>query len=302
MDTVIAKNRAIRKRTHSTAKTEPTDISAALAEVGIVDHPRLAATATVIRLEPGLYALEIGETAALPGRLPGAALPVIQVSAPPGEEAGCVEIIGASGDAASWIGHDGGTVVVKSPPGGGSVWVTAFSDPKDVPDPPRVEPHPIDRWRSNGSAPEPLAVVTEPEEIRTEIVLHVERLGDRRFPGRGWVGSRGRKLRIEAFSIRPIEDLAAGDIEIKGLGPHGRETPWVGGAKLCGTRGQRLPLTGFAVRLAPHLGHRFDVAYEGAFFESGIAGPFRNGEFCIPPLADDPLEAINVRVIRRAGQ
>jgi hypothetical protein len=56
------------------------------------------------------------------------------------------------------------------------------------------------------------------------------------------------------------------------------------------------------VRLAPHLGHRFDVAYEGAFFESGIAGPFRNGELCIPRLADDPLEAINVRVIRRAGQ
>ena len=57
-----------------------------------------------------------------------------------------------------------------------------------------------------------------------------------------------------------------------------------------------------AVRLAPHANHRFDVHYEGAFFESGIAGPFRNGELCIPPLADDPLEAINVRVMRRAGQ
>ena len=69
-----------------------------------------------------------------------------------------------------------------------------------------------------------------------------------------------------------------------------------------GTRGQRLPLTGFAVRLAPQVSHRFDVLYEGAFFESGIAGPFRNGELCLPPLADDPLEAINVRVIRRSGQ
>ena len=299
---VIAKNRATRKRTHSTAKIGPTEVRGILAEARIVDHPRLAATATVIRLEPGLYALEIAGTPDLPGRISNRALPVIQVSAPPGGQAGCVEIIGASGDAAQWIGHGGGTVVVKSPPGGGSVWVTAFGDPEDALVPPRVAPHPIDRWRSNGAAPEPSGLVAEPEEIRTEIVLHVERLGDRRFAGLGWVGSRGRKLRIEAFSIRPIEGLAASDIEIKGLGPHGRETQWVGGAKLCGTRGQRLPLTGFAVRLAPHLGHRFDVAYEGAFFESGIAGPFRNGELCIPPLADDPLEAINVRVMRRAGR
>ena len=299
---MIAKNRATRKRTHSTAKIGPTEVRGILAEAGIVDHPRLAATATVIRLEPGLYALEIAGTPDLPGRISNRALPVIQVSAPPGGQAGCVEIIGASGDAAQWIGHGGGTVVVKSPPGGGSVWVTAFGDPDDAPTPPWVEPHPIDRWSSNGAAPEPLGVITEPEEIRTDIVLHVERLGDRRFAGQGWVGNRGRKLRIEAFSIRPIEGLAANDIEVKGLGPHGRETPWVGGARLCGTRGQRLPLTGFAVRLSPHLGHRFDVAYEGAFFESGIVGPFRNGELCIPPLADDPLEAINVRVTRRAGQ
>jgi hypothetical protein len=293
-DTVIAKNRATRKRTHATATMEPNET--------IRDRPRLAATATVIWLEPGLYALEIAGTPALSGRISDTALPVMQVSAPPGGEAGGVEIIGASGDAGSWIGHDGGTVVVKSPPGGGSVWVTAFGDREDALIPPRVEPHPIDRWRANGSAPEPPGVATAPEEIRTEIVLHVERLGDRRYSGQGWVGGRGRKLRIEAFSIRPIEELAENDIEIKGLGPHGRETPWVGSARLCGTRGQRLPLTGFAVRLAPHLGHRFDVAYEGAFFESGIAGPFRNGELCIPPLADDPLEAINVRVIRRPGQ
>jgi hypothetical protein len=226
MDTVIAKNRATRKRTHSTTKTEPTELDEVLAQAGLVDHPRLAAAATVVRLEPGLYALEIEGTPTLPGRISDAALPVIQISVPPRGQGGAVEIIGASGDAASWIRHDGGTVVVKSPPSGGSVWVTAFGDPEDAPDPPRVEPHPIDRWRSNGSAPEPLDVITEPEEIRTEIVLHVERLGDRRFAGRGWVGSRGRKLRIEAFSIRPIEGLAASDIEIKGLGrmagrPHG---------------------------------------------------------------------------------
>jgi len=43
------------------------------------------------------------------------------------------------------------------------------------------------------------------------------------------------------------------------------------------------------------------VIYEGAFFESGLAGPYRNGARCIPAIADDPLEAINVRVIRHAA-
>jgi hypothetical protein len=91
----------------------------------------------------------------------------------------------------------------------------------------------------------------------------------------------------------------ARDIEFKALGPNRRQTPWVTDAKLCGTRGQGLPLTGFAVRMAPHVGERFDVVYQGAFFESGIVGPHRNGELCVAPLADDPLEALNLRITRR---
>ena len=125
----------------------------------------------------------------------------------------------------------------------------------------------------------------------------MERLGDRRFPGEGWAGNRGKKLRIEAFSIRPVDTLLARDIEFKALGPKGRQTPWVTDAKLCGTRGQGLPLTGFAIRLAPHVAERFEVVYQGSFFESGIVGPHRDGELCIPPITDDPLEAINVRLI-----
>src|SRR6266404_395265 len=106
-----------------------------------------------------------------------------------------------------------------------------------------------------------LLIGRTPEEILTEVVLHIERLGDRRFPSEGWIGNRGKKLRIEAFSIRPIDTLVARDIEFKALGPDRRQTPWVTDAKLCGTRGQGLALTGFAVRLVPHVGERFDVVY-----------------------------------------
>ena len=300
--TVTEKSRARPKKPAQwAAENAPSKATAKALAARTLGHPHLAAVVSV-RLDQGLYALEIGGTPALPGQISGLALPAIQVSAPPSGQNPCVEIIGTSGDVASWIGHDGGTVVVKSPAGGGEVWVTAYGLAEHAVVPPHVEVRRLDHPRSNGAAPGSLSIVTEPDEIGTEIVLHVERLGDRSFPGRGWVGNRGRKLRIEAFSIRPADTLAARDIEFKALGPNGRQTPWVTDAKLCGTRGQGVPLTGFAIRLAPHVGDRFDVIYEGAFFESGVVGPNRNGALCIPAIADDPLEAINVRVIRRAAQ
>ena len=302
-NTVTEKSRAISKKpAQRAAETAPSKATAKALAARTLEYPHLAASASIVRLEEGLYVLDISATPGLPGRRSGVGLPAIHLSAPPPGPSRSVEIIGTSGDAATWIGHDGGTVVVKSPPGGGDLWVTAYGPPNTAALVPLIEPRRLDRPPSNGAAPPSLdVVVVEPDEIRTEIVLHVERLGDRRFSGQGWIGNRGRKLRIEAFSIRPTDTLAVGDIEIKGLGPSGRETPWVSDGKLCGTRGQHLPLTGFAVRLAPHVDDRFDVLYEGAFFESGVA-PYRNGALCIPAIADDPLEAINVRVIRRAPQ
>jgi hypothetical protein len=60
-----------------------------------------------------------------------------------------------------------------------------------------------------------------------------------------------------------------------------------------------LPLIGFAVRLASHLADRFEVTYQGSFFMSGISGVHRNGEPCRSTTGDDPLEAINIRLVER---
>jgi hypothetical protein len=134
-----------------------------------------------------------------------------------------------------------------------------------------------------------------------QISLHIERQGDRNFPGRGWVGNLGRRMRIEAFSISPQSMLTSDDIEYKAFGPGGRETQWTTGRKLCGSRGRGLPLTGFAVRALPHIREQFDIIYQGAFFDSGITEPCRNGEPCRPARVDDVLEAINLRVVERGG-
>jgi hypothetical protein len=258
------------------------------------------AYATLLWLEQGLYALEVGETSCPTEEFSGLRLPLIQLAVPPGGREQQVKMLGSSRDDEAWFGREGGTVIVKAPSDGGHVFVTAYSLPGQAVRVPRLQARRIDGRRSNGTGSSGL--LDEIEEVRTELVLHVERLGDKRFPGQGWVGNRGKRLRIEAFSIHPTEVLAARDIEFKALGPKGRQTPWVTDAKLCGTRGQGLPLTGFAVRLAPRIADRFDAVYQGAFFESGVVGPFRNGELCIAPIADDPLEAINLQLTRRVSQ
>ena len=280
-----------------TSRFEPTD---AMPETTLARSDQPSAVANLVALEQGLYALEIGANPGMLGQVSSLQVPAVHVSALRNERERSAEIIGTSGRGDGWLDREGGTVIVKSPAGGAHVLLTVYGLPAQAVSVPDIQVRRLDRPRSNGAAPRSPDPADEPAEIRSEIVLHVERLGDRRFPGEGWAGNRGKKLRIEAFSIRPVDTLLARDIEFKALGPKGRQTPWVTDAKLCGTRGQGLPLTGFAIRLAPHIAERFDVVYQGAFFESGVVGPHRNGELCISPISDDPLEAINVRLIRRS--
>jgi hypothetical protein len=285
-------------QTTSDMPTRPSAFAEAVSTIPAQNHDQLSSVATLIPLDHGLYALTIGETACSQDEMSGVRVPIIQVSAPPACDGSYVEIVG-TGQRETWLGHEGGAVIVRSPPAGGHVLVTAYGLSAQIVPVPQIELQRLDRLRSNGSAPAAAEPTDEPVEIRTEIVLHVERLGDQRFSGQGWVGNRGKRLRIEAFSIRPVETLAARDIEFMALGPKRRQTPWVTDAKLCGTRGRGMPLTGFAIRLAPHARDQFDIVYQGAFFDSGIVGPYRNGELCIPPVGDDSLEAINVRLMRR---
>lgn len=275
------------------------------AKVPAKDDGEIGTHGRLITLEEGIHALSFAPVAAAGGAA-GVKFPAIHVCAPPSDDFDLVEIVTGSGDLPEWCDAGGGVVVVKAPDGGGVVMVTTFG--------PGTATVGVDvdvRRLGPGAPPPPAravpaAAATAPssspsDPLRSEIVLHIEREGDRRFESVGWAGTRGQRRRVEAFSVRPLEALAPGDLQYKAFGPNGRETPWVTDAKLCGTRGRGLPLTGFAVRLAPHLREQFDVVYEGAFFESGVTGTMRNGEPCVPTIKDDPLEAINLRVVPHGG-
>jgi hypothetical protein len=70
---------------------------------------------------------------------------------------------------------------------------------------------------------------------------------------------------------------------------------------MCGTKGMAVPLVGFAVRLKPSTAAAaFDCEYSG-YFQSGVTvGPLRNGAPCRSTVATDPLEGIQIRLVRRA--
>lgn len=138
-------------------------------------------------------------------------------------------------------------------------------------------------------------------ELGTEILLYTPELGDRRFVEPGWAGNPGSRRHIEAISIRPREELEPSAIEFRVFAAEGRATAWVSNGNYAGTRDRQLPLTGFAARPTADLGDRFDVVYEGCFFDGGVVGPKRNGDSCTSPVPDDPLEAVRVSIVERRG-
>jgi hypothetical protein len=281
--------------------------------------PVAVSTVRMLRVDEGLYALRIGTIAGNLGEIAGMVTPVAQVSAPFAEEGDGVEIIASFPRRGAWFDKEGGTAILRSPSAGGLVIVTVYGGAEQQPgelslDLQRLdatEDQPDEEPEEEVEQPEPTVapptraatpVAAEARDVPIEILLHIERAGDRLFPGRGWVGALGRRMRIEAFSIRPLEGLAPSDIEMKAFLPNGGETPWVPGGVLCGTRGRGLPLTGFAVRVVPQRAERFEVVYQGSFFAEGISQMHQNGAPCRAPTADDPLEAINVRLIDRAAE
>jgi hypothetical protein len=286
-----------------TRRTETKATGRSGVERGAVGSWDIEGRARSVHVDAGLHALIIGKIPASRDKLAGVPLPLTQVMPLMGEGAS-VAIVSNSGGDGSWLGAGGGTLVLKAVGGGGKIFVTTYGVTDDSALP-GVQLVNLDRLAHAqvlpAAAVAPEAPASQGREISRELLLHIERQGDRRFAAAGWAGNPGERLRIEGFAIRPLESVAPGHIEYMAFGPGGRPTPWVSDARLCGTRGRGLAITGFAVRLAPPLRERFDVEYEGYFFDSGPRGPQRNGEPCLPSVGDDPLGAIRLRVVERPG-
>ncbi len=196
----------------------------------------------------------------------------------------------------------GGSVLIQAPPQGADLVIIACEPGRALLDRRGQAVSELDPSVTRPALTSAATPLPPRRTVALQVLLHIERTGDRRLTAEGWLGSMGQKLRLEAFGILPLEGLVPDEVEYRGYGPNGRETPWVSGGRWCGSRGRGLPLTGFAIRLSSHQESRFSLEYSGAFFTSGICGPVCNGSPCIGRIADDPLEAINLRLFERPDQ
>jgi hypothetical protein len=258
--------------------------------------------ARLVPLDPGLYAFSL--TAETAWREPGAglALPLVQLCAAPRQD-GAVEITDSFGRAGSWLGGCHTVLFVKSPAGGGAALVTGYlaRDPDTAPlelDIRRVAPPgpPVMTLRMGGAG----VAERSPEGAGLDIVAHIRGRGDVRFLDTTWVGRLGPGLWIEGFTVQLHSRLTGVAIEYKGLTANGTETPWIETGDFCGTRGQGLPLIGFAVRQKTVPGGApIDCEYTGYFQSGAIAGPTRNGAPCRSATERDALEGMQLRVTPR---
>jgi GT2 family glycosyltransferase len=285
----------------------------------------MSASVQVLPLPAGLYLFSV--KAASPTSAPATGeltLPAVHVGLGPGVRSEQVEFIAGPSTHGAWLFAEGDLLVTKINGTGATLVMTSVRAPggdvlsikverldarNTTPDE-RVPRSDVDESTSvpkptrTGKLParNPGKPAVDRSRLPVLIGAHIRSRGDMTFADAPWAGRVAPGLWIEAFSVRPLELLGAQDIEYKGLTGSGFETPWLSDEKVCGTKGMAVPLVGFAVRLkesATTAG--YNCEYSG-YFQSGVTiGPLRNGAPCRSTVANDPLEGIQVRVIKRSA-
>ncbi|MTK11808.1 MAG: hypothetical protein F8N39_06890 [Clostridiaceae bacterium] len=273
--------------------------------------PDLAASAKQFSLAPGLYAVTIGDAADRTSVTDGVALPITNVQVLGWEKMPGSRVF-ATGAEPGWAGPRGGTIVIQILPPGGRVLMTTYRPSGEAPIPLSVKIAPLGHpavlpgCESQGAVAAAGSDRTTPESdvgnhpsgtsfgVTTRITLALREIGEIDYSGDDWAGEKSGTSIVEAFSVMPLNGVDDTDLEYKAFGPNGLETPWVRGARLCGSRGRGIALTGFAVRVSPRLQGKFDVVYQGAFTNSGHSAPHRNGEPCKGTDPGDCLEGVRI--------
>ena len=286
---------------------------------GIAQQP-LTASVQALVLPKGLYAFSV--KSADPeqvAELGGLLLPAMHIGVGPNIPAHGIQFLSGRDDDAHWLYASGDMLVAKIVEQPVTLFLTSVRasgiEPLDVEIErldgrveTRAEAEPVAAPEPVPS-PAPMPIADQP--ARLQISAHISNRGDVVFIDTDWVGRLGRGMSIEAFSVLPLDQLAAADIEYKGLTGAGFESPWLSNGEPCGTRGMGIPLVGFAVRLKPDAAASgYDCLYHGYFRSGAISEPVKNGELCRSGAEGDPLEGIELRILpadsaaaglRRAG-
>jgi glycosyltransferase involved in cell wall biosynthesis len=288
----------------------------------------LSASLQLLPLPVGLYLFSV--KAAVPSATPAMGnitLPAVHVGLGPGVDPRRVEFVAGPATSGPWLFAQGDLLVVKitgsgvaplvltsvRAPGGETLSIkierlegrneAATSAPAASVEPEAAKPA-ASRDRAEEKPRKP-TVVARPDELGlpVQIKAHVRARGDMTFSDTPWAGRVGAGMWMESFSVLPLDRFSAADIEYKGLTASGFETPWLSDDAMCGTKGMAIPLIGFAVRLKPSPDTAaYDCEYSGYFQSGTTSGPFRNGAPCRSTVANDPLEGIQIRIVKRKAR
>jgi len=131
--------------------------------------------------------------------------------------------------------------------------------------------------------------------VRLRIVAHIANRGDMVAGLDAWAGERGSGLQLEGLAVTPTEGIDPDDLEYQAMLHDGSLTAWHRDAAFCGTRGDILPLRGFALRLVGDAAATHRISYAAVFVDGSQVGPVGDGTLCAAP-SEAGLEAIYVMV------
>jgi len=296
---------------------------------GLTQDEALSASLQVLPLLPGLYLFSVKSATPAADRGSGVLrVPAMHVGLGPGVRSDQVEFVAGPSTEGAWLFARGDVLVARVNGAGATLVLTSVRAPSgdvlsieverlesrlQMVQAPAVAEQPVEQvpdvTAREPNAPllaTPMGPVAEDaaEEgtISLQIKTHIRARGDMNFSGAPWAGRVAPGLWVESFSVQPLQHLSAHDVEYKGLTGTGFETPWQSDGQNCGTKGMSVPLVGFAVRLRPSAETApYDCEYSGYFQSGTIVGPLRNGAPCRSTVANDPLEGVQIRLVKRAN-
>lgn len=127
------------------------------------------------------------------------------------------------------------------------------------------------------------------------ITAHIQNFGDMEQGEGRWVGTRGRELRLEGFSIRSNSQCLGLRYmaHVQDVG----DTGWFDEGDFVGSRGQDRRLEGLSIKATGPCSNRYSISYKCHIQNQGDSRWMQNGMFCGTRGESKRLEAFIV-VIR----
>ena len=274
----------------------------------ITQEEGVGASVQVLPLPPGLYLFCVKAATPAVSAAGQLSLPAVHVGLGPGVRTGEVEFVAGPATHGGWLFATEDLLVAKVNGAGATLILTSVRAPGG-----EILSIKVERLDARADARDgqptagggneiPAGSASEETTVPLQIGAHVRTRGDMSFLDVPWAGRIAPGLWLESFSIRPLARFVAQDMEYKALTGSGFETPWLSDDKMCGTQGMSTPLLGFAIRLKPSpAAAAYHCEYSGYFASGLIVGPLRNGVPCRSSVASDPLEGIQVRLVKRSA-